>query len=316
MQRKSIALRGSAERRNYPMLRRYASHKYYFLMLLPVLAYFIIFHYVPIYGVLMAFQDYRIFKGISGSEFVGLKHFRELFDGIYFLPVLKNTLIINAYKILFGFPAPIILALLINEIMRPRFKKFVQTVSYLPHFLSWIVLSGIIIEVLSPSRGIVNMILMEFGFQPIYFLADTSWFRSVLVSTEVWKGVGFSAIIYLAAIAGISPDLYEAAEVDGISRLKKVWYITLPSIAPVIVIMIILNSGSIINDDFDQIFNLLNTNVQSVGDVISTYTYTEGIAKMNYSYAAAVGLFKNVIALVMVLTANTIARRFSDQAIF
>lgn len=316
MQRKSIALRGSAERRSYPMLRRYASHKYYFLMLLPVLAYFIIFHYVPIYGVLMAFQDYRIFKGISGSEFVGLKHFRELFDGIYFLPVLKNTLIINAYKILFGFPAPIILALLINEIMRPRFKKFVQTVSYLPHFLSWIVLSGIIIEVLSPSRGIVNMILMEFGFQPIYFLADTSWFRSVLVSTEVWKGVGFSAIIYLAAIAGISPDLYEAAEVDGISRLKKVWYITLPSIAPVIVIMIILNSGSIINDDFDQIFNLLNTNVQSVGDVISTYTYTEGIAKMNYSYAAAVGLFKNVIALVMVLTANTIARRFSDQAIF
>ncbi|OWR32386.1 protein lplB [Saccharibacillus sp. O23] len=316
MQRKSIALRGSAERRSYPMLRRYASHKYYFLMLLPVLAYFIIFHYVPIYGVLMAFQDYRIFKGISGSEFVGLKHFRELFDGIYFLPVLKNTLIINAYKILFGFPAPIILALLINEIMRPKFKKFVQTVSYLPHFLSWIVLSGIIIEVLSPSRGIVNMILMEFGFQPIYFLADTSWFRSVLVSTEVWKGVGFSAIIYLAAIAGISPDLYEAAEVDGISRLKKVWYITLPSIAPVIVIMIILNSGSIINDDFDQIFNLLNTNVQSVGDVISTYTYTEGIAKMNYSYAAAVGLFKNVIALIMVLTANTIARRFSDQAIF
>ncbi|OWA37961.1 protein lplB [Saccharibacillus sp. O16] len=311
-----MALPHAAERRNYSLLRRYAKHKYYFLMLLPVLAYFIIFHYVPIYGVLMAFQDYRIFKGISGSEFVGLKHFRELFDGIYFLPVLKNTLIINAYKILFGFPAPIILALLINEIMRPRFKKWVQTISYLPHFLSWIVLSGIIIEVLSPSRGIVNMILMELGFQPVYFLADTSWFRSVLVSTEVWKGVGFSAIIYLAAIAGISPDLYEAAEVDGISRLKKVWYITLPSIAPVIVIMIILNSGSIINDDFDQIFNLLNTNVQSVGDVISTYTYTEGIAKMNYSYAAAVGLFKNVIALIMVLTANTIARRFSDQAIF
>ncbi|MFC7677549.1 ABC transporter permease [Paenibacillus sp. GCM10028914] len=316
MQRKPIALPGAAERRSYPTLKSYAMHRYYFLMLLPVLAYFIIFHYVPIYGVLMAFQDYRIFKGISGSEFVGLKHFRELFDGIYFLPVLKNTLIINAYKILFGFPAPVILAILINEVMRPRFKKIVQTISYLPHFLSWIVLSGIVIEVLSPSRGIINVILMELGFQPVFFLASTDWFRTVLVSTEIWKGVGFSAIIYLAAIAGISPELYEAAEVDGISRLKKVWYITLPSIAPVIVIMIILNSGSIINDDFDQIFNLLNTNVLSVGDVISTYTYTEGIAKMNYSYAAAVGLFKNVIALIMVLTANTIARRFSDQAIF
>ncbi|MDO3412485.1 ABC transporter permease subunit [Saccharibacillus sp. CPCC 101409] len=316
MQRKSIAMPGAAERRSFPALKRYIQHRYYFLMLLPVLAYFLVFHYAPIYGVLMAFQDYRVFKGISGSEFVGLKHFRELFDGLYFLPVLKNTLIINAYKIVFGFPAPIILALLINEVMRPRFKKWVQTISYLPHFLSWIVLSGIIIEMLSPSRGALNVLLMELGFQPVYFLASTDWFRSVLVSTEIWKGVGFSAIIYLAAIAGISPELYEAAEVDGISRLKKVWYITLPSIAPVIVIMIILNSGSIINDDFDQIYNLLNTNVLSVGDVISTYTYTEGIAKMNYSYAAAVGLFKNAIALVMVLTANTIARRFSDQAIF
>lgn len=316
MQRKSIALPGTLERRSSRTLRSYIKHRYYFFMLLPVLAYFVIFHYVPIYGVLMAFQDFRIFKGISGSEFVGLKHFRELFDGIYFMQVLKNTLIINAYKILFGFPAPILLALLINEVMRPRFKKFVQTISYLPHFLSWIVLSGIVIEILSPSRGALNVLLMELGFQPVYFLASTDWFRTILVSTDIWKGVGFSAIIYLAAIAGISPELYEAAEVDGISRLKKVWYITLPSIAPVIVIMVILNSGSIINDDFDQIFNLLNTNVLSVGDVISTYTYTEGIAKMNYSYAAAVGLFKNVIALIMVLTANTIARRFSDQAIF
>ncbi|WP_172251325.1 ABC transporter permease [Saccharibacillus deserti] len=316
MQRKSIALPGTLERKSSGTLRSYIKHRYYFFMLLPVLAYFVIFHYVPIYGVLMAFQDFRIFKGISGSEFVGLKHFRELFDGIYFMQVLKNTLIINAYKILFGFPAPILLALLINEVMRPRFKKFVQTISYLPHFLSWIVLSGIVIEILSPSRGALNVLLMELGFQPVYFLASTDWFRTILVSTDIWKGVGFSAIIYLAAIAGISPELYEAAEVDGISRLKKVWYITLPSIAPVIVIMVILNSGSIINDDFDQIFNLLNTNVLSVGDVISTYTYTEGIAKMNYSYAAAVGLFKNVIALIMVLTANTIARRFSDQAIF
>ncbi|MEK0312580.1 ABC transporter permease [Cohnella sp. 56] len=297
------------------MIRRYYAYRYFFLMLLPVVAYFAVFHYAPIYGVLMAFQDFRVLKGISGSEFVGLKHFRELFSGLYFVPVLKNTLIINAYKLLFGFPAPIVLALLINEVMRPGFKRIVQTISYLPHFLSWIVLSGIVIEALSPSRGPINIVLMELGLKPVFFLADTHWFRTVLVSTAVWKNVGFSAIIYLAAIAGINADMYEAAEVDGIGRLQKMYYITLPAIAPVIVIMVILTSGSIINDDFDQIFNLLNANVSSVGDVISTYTYSEGIAKMNYSYAAAVGLFKNVAALVAVLSANFIARRFSDNTI-
>ncbi|MDG0809965.1 ABC transporter permease [Cohnella rhizosphaerae] len=297
------------------MIRRYYAYRYFFLMLLPVVAYFALFHYAPIYGVLMAFQDFRVLKGISGSEFVGMKHFRELFSGLYFVPVLKNTLIINAYKLLFGFPAPIVLALLINEVMRPAFKRIVQTISYLPHFLSWIVLSGIVIEALSPSRGPINIALMELGMKPVFFLADTDWFRTVLVSTAVWKNVGFSAIIYLAAIAGISGDMYEAAEVDGIGRLQKMYYITLPSIAPVIVIMLILTSGSIINDDFDQIFNLINANVSSVGDVISTYTYSEGIAKMNYSYAAAVGLFKNVAALVAVLSANFIARRFSDNTI-
>ncbi|MGG1517071.1 ABC transporter permease subunit [Paenibacillus oryzisoli] len=298
------------------MLRRYYANRYFFLMLLPVIVYFAVFHYTPIYGVLMAFQDYKILKGISGSTFVGFKYFRELFSGLYFVPVLKNTLIINAYKLIFGFPAPIVLALLINEVMRPAFKKLVQTISYLPYFLSWIVLSGIFIEILSPSRGMINIMLMQLGFKPIFFLASTDWFRTVLVSTEIWKGIGFSAIIYLAAIAGINPDMYEAGDVDGISRLQKIWYITLPSISPVIVIMIILTSGSIINDDFDQIFNLLNPNVSSVGEVISTYTYVEGISKMNYSYAAAVGLFKNVVALIMVITANFIARKFSDHTIF
>lgn len=298
------------------MLRRYYAYRYFFLMLLPVIVYFAVFHYSPIYGVLMAFQDYKILKGISGSKFVGFKYFEELFSGLYFIPVLKNTLIINAYKLIFGFPAPILLAILINEVMKPAFKKLVQTISYLPYFLSWIVLSGIFIEILSPSRGMINILLMNLGFKPIFFLASEDWFRTVLVSTEIWKNIGFSAIIYLAAIAGINPEMYEAGDVDGISRLQKIWYITLPSIAPVIVIMIILTSGSIINDDFDQIFNLLNPNVTSVGDVVSTYTYVEGIAKMNYSYAAAVGLFKNVVALVMVLMANFIARKFSDHTIF
>lgn len=264
---------------------------------------------------MMAFQDFKLLKGLSGSEWVGLDNFKQLFSGMYFLPVLKNTLIINFYKLLFGFPAPILLALMLNEVMKPMFKKVVQTISYLPHFLSWVVLSGLLIEILSPSRGPINYIITSLGYKPVFFMASVDWFRTILVTSEIWKHVGFQTIIYLAAIAGINPEQYEAADVDGISRLRKMWYITLPSIAPVIVIMLILSSGSIINDDFEQVFNMLNAKVMSVGDVISTYTYSEGIAKMNYSYAAAVGLFKNVVALVLVLSANAIARRFSDDTI-
>lgn len=297
------------------LAKRYYQHRYFFIMLLPVLIYFGIFHYAPVYGVMIVFQDFKVFKGMLGSDFVGLKHFRELFSGLYFLPVLRNTLLINTYKLVFGFPAPIILAVCINEIMQPVFKRVVQTISYLPHFLSWIVLSGIVIEVLSPCRGPIDILLTQLCMSPIYFIASTDWFRTVLVSTDIWKGVGFASIIYLAAIAGINPEIYEAAEVDGIRRLQKIWYIVIPSISPVIVIMLLLTSQTIINDDFEQIFNLLNPNVLSVGDVISTYTYTEGIAKMNYSYAAAVGLFKNVIALVIVLSANFFAKRYTDTAI-
>ncbi|WNR45435.1 ABC transporter permease [Paenibacillus roseipurpureus] len=312
--KKDVGTKGKISRRY--LLKRYVDHKYFFLMLSPVLLYYIIFHYAPIYGVIIAFKDYKIVKGISGSAWVGWDNFKELYTGLYFLPVLKNTLIINFYKLLFGFPAPILLALMINEVSRPLFKKTVQTITYLPYFLSWIVLSGIIIEFLSPSRGPINIILTMLDFKPIFFMASVDWFRSILVSTEIWKTVGFNAIIYLAAMAGINQEMYDAADVDGISRVKKIWYITLPSIGPVIVILLILTSGQIINDDFDQIYNMLNAKVSSVGDVIGTYTYTEGIQKMNYSYAAAVGLFKNVIALIVVLIANFIAKRWSDETIF
>ncbi|MBD2847436.1 sugar ABC transporter permease [Paenibacillus sp. IB182496] len=287
-----------------------------FLMLLPVLVYFAIFHYGPMYGVIIAFKDYKILEGTLGSPWAGLDNFRELFGGYAFGTVLRNTLIINFYKLVFGFSAPIVLALLINEVSVGWFKKSVQTISYLPHFLSWVVLAGLVIEFLSPSRGAVNMALAWFGIDPIYFITEPGWFRAILVSTDIWQTVGFSAIIYLAAIAGINPEMYEAAEVDGISRVQKIWYITLPSMAPVIVIMLILNSGAIINDDFEQVFNLLNAKVMEVGDVLSTYTYTEGLLKMNYSYAAAVGLFKNVVALILVLTANYLASKFSDETIF
>ncbi|WP_214626218.1 ABC transporter permease [Paenibacillus agaridevorans] len=298
------------------LFKSYAAHKYFFIMLLPVLVYYAIFHYAPMYGVVIAFQDYQFLKGIGGSPWVGFDNFKELFGGLYFGQVLKNTLIINFYKLLFGFAAPILLAVFINEVSLKWFKKSVQTISYLPHFLSWVVLSGMVIEILSPSRGPVNMLLSLFGMEPVFFISEPDWFRTILVSTDIWRSVGFSSIIYLAAIAGINQELYEASEVDGISRIQKIWYITIPSIAPVIVIMLILNSGSIINDDFEQVFNLLNAKVMEVGDVLSTYTYSEGLLKMNYSYAAAVGLFKNVVALVLVLSANYIASKISDDTIF
>lgn len=298
------------------MAKRYAAHKYFFIMLFPVIVYYAVFHYGPMYGVVIAFQDYQFLKGVAGSPWVGLDNFRDLFGGLFFWPVLRNTLIINFYKLLFGFTAPIILAVMINEVSAKWFKKSVQTISYLPHFLSWVVLAGMVIEFLSPSRGPVNMILASFGLEPIFFITEPDWFRSILVSTDIWRNVGFASIIYLAAIAGINPEMYEAADVDGISRIGKIRYITLPSIAPVIVIMLILNSGTIINDDFEQVFNLLNAMVMDVGDVLSTYTYSEGLLKMNYSYAAAVGLFKNVVALALVLTANAIAAKLSDDTIF
>lgn len=286
-------------------------------MFIPVILYYLVFHYGPMYGVVIAFQDYQFLKGIFSSPWLGFDNFRELFQNDYFWVVLRNTLIINSYKLLFGFPVPILIALMINEVARPLFKKAIQTVSYIPHFMSWVVLSGLVIEFLSPSRGPINYLLIQFGIEPIYFITEESWFRSILVGSDIWKHVGFNTIIYLAAIAGINPEMYEVAEVDGIRRIQKAVYITLPSIAPVIIIMLILSTSSIINDDFEQVFNLLNVKVMNVGDVLSTYTYSEGLVRMNYSYAAAVGLFKNIVALVLVLSANALARRVNrDTAIF
>ncbi len=298
------------------MIKNYIRHKQLMFMLLPVLAYYIIFHYIPMYGVVIAFQDFIPLKGIFGSQFVGFENFKTLFSGMYFLPVLRNTLLISTYKLIFGFPAPILLCLLLNEVGNKYFKKFTQTVSYLPHFISWVVLAGIVIEVLSPSRGVVNYFIELFGFRPIYFLGEPKYFRSILVISSIWKSVGWSSVVYLAAITNIDPELYDVADIDGCGRLKKIWYITLPSITSVIVIMFIFAIGGIINDDFDQVFNLLNAQVMSVGNVISTYTYTEGIQKLNYSYASAVGLFKNVIAFALVMTANSISRKFSDYSIW
>lgn len=291
-------------------------YKEYYLMLIPGLLFFLIFCYGPMYGLVIAFQDYYPLKGISGSRFVGLKHFKALFTDPFFTTVLKNTIVISLYKLAVCFPAPIILCLALNEIKHLRFKKLAQSISYLPHFISWVVVSGILIEFLSPSRGPVNMLLQKLGLETIFFVADPRFFRGVLVVSDMWKGIGWGSIVYLAAVTSIDPTLYEAAEMDGAGRIKKILYVTLPALAPIVTVMFIMESGKILNDSFQQIYNLLTPSTYGVGDVISTFVYRMGILKMQYSFTTAVDLFKNIVSFMLVLLTNYIARKTNDYALW
>lgn len=282
---------------------------------IPVL-YYLIFHYYPMAGVQIAFKDYFFLKGIWGSPWIGFDHFEQMFKLSSFKQVLRNTLLISLYKLIFGFPAPIIFAILLNEIRNKYYKKVVQTLSYLPHFVSWVILGGVFMQFLSPSMGPINIVLKSIGIKPIYFLGDASWFRTTLVATSIWKGLGWSSIVYLAALSGINPELYEAAKIDGANKFQQIIRITVPSIVPAITIMFIFAVGAIINDDFDQIFNLYNPAVYSVGDVMSTYIYRYGLENMKYSFATAVNLFKNIIAFALVLMTNAISKRVNDYGLW
>jgi putative aldouronate transport system permease protein len=235
-----------------------------------------------------------------------------MFEGLGFKRVFINTIKISFLKLIFGYPAPIIFAILLSEVFHTKFKKTVQTITYLPHFISWVVLAGLFRTFLSPSIGPINMIIKAMGSKPVFFIADPKWFRSVLVTTSIWKGFGWSSIIYLAAISGINPELYEASIIDGANRFQRALYITLPSIIPVITITFIFAVGGIINDDFQQIYNFLNDAVLGVGDVISTYTYRRGLISYEYSYAAAVGLFKNVIGFILIIITNLLSKKISE----
>ena len=292
------------------------NYREHYLMLIPGILFFLVFCYGPMYGLVIAFQDFYPLKGISGSEFVGLKHFKELFTNPFFLSVLKNTLIISLYKLLICFPAPIIFCLALNAIKCHGFKKVVQSISYLPHFISWVVVSGIFLEFLSPSRGPINIILKNMGLEPIFFVADPKYFRSVLVLTDMWKSVGWGSIVYLAAITNVDPALYEAAEMDGAGRIKQIIHVTLPAIMPIITVMFIMESGKILNDSFQQVYNFLTPTTYGVGDVISTFVYRMGILNMQYSFTTAVDLFKNTISFILVILTNTIARKTSDYGLW
>lgn len=293
--------------------RNYYRHRYLFLMLLPGFLYYVIFKYIPIYGVIIAFKQFRILEGILASPWVGFDNFRLLFEATDFWNVFQNTLIISFYKLVFTFPAPILFALLLNEVRLLAFKKVVQTVTYMPHFLSWVVLGGVVMSFLSPSTGIVNGIITALGGKPIFFVGDPEWFRTVLVASAAWKELGWSAIIYLAALASVDTQQYEAAVLDGANRLKQTIHVTLPAMMPVISIMFIFAVGAIINDDFDQIFNLYNPAVYNVSDVIATYVYRMGLENMMYSFSTAVNLFKNAIAFALVIGTNYIVRKFNSD---
>ncbi|MBW4079788.1 sugar ABC transporter permease [Paenibacillus sp. S150] len=297
--------------------REYKKCRYLFLLLAPVMIWYAVFAYAPMYGIQLAFKDFRIMDGIWGSPWVGFKHFEFLFfQSPDFLRILKNTVTISFLHILFGFPAPVILALLINEIRSVAFKRVAQSLTYLPHFFSWVILSGILITLLSPSTGVVNYLLQLVGLEPVYFLGNPNYFRFTLVTSAIWKEVGWGTIIYLAALAGVQPDMYEAAVMDGASRWKQTISITLPTILPVIILMFILRIGSVLDAGFDQILNLYSPATYSVADILDTYVYRVGLQNFQFSLTTAVGLFKNVIAFALVLTTNFISKKLGQQGLF
>lgn len=294
-------------------LKSYGKQYQLVLMFLPAAITLALFAYAPMYGLTIAFKDFVLLKGISGSPWVGLENFRKLLTAPSFSEVFVNTIKISFLRLIFGFPAPILLALLLNEVGNARFKKVVQTISYLPHFLSWVVLAGIVIQILSPSSGIVNQIIVMFGGNPIYFVADPRYFVPMLIVTGIWKEVGWGTVVYLASITSISPELYEAATIDGAGRFQKMLHITLPALRPVVSIMFILNSGNLINAGFDQIYNLSNPAVYKVADIIDTYVYRRGLLDMKYSFSSAAGLFKNIISFALVLTTNGLVKVISGK---
>ncbi|RKN85699.1 sugar ABC transporter permease [Paenibacillus ginsengarvi] len=291
------------------------AYKEFYLMLLPGVLYYLIYKYVPMYGVVIAFKDYDMMAGILSSPWADpwYKYFQQFYESPYFSQLLTNTFLISVYKLVFGMVPPIILAILLNECRVKWFKSLIQTLSYMPHFLSWVIIYGILLMFLSQDSGIVNRWLVDAGFKSIPFLTSTESFRSVLVGSDIWQNLGWSAIIYLAAIAGIDPTLYEAGKVDGASRLKMVWHITLPGIRHVIILLLILRLGHMLDAGFEQIYILYNVHVYPVADILDTWVFRTGLEQWNYSLASAVGLFKSGIGLILVYLSNRIAKRWGES---
>jgi len=286
-----------------------------YILLLPGILLTILFKYVPIYGIIIAFKDFKIFDGFWGSPWVGLKHFNRVFSDSYFYLVLWNSFIISVYKLVWIFPMPIILSILLNEVRNIYFKRTIQTVVYLPHFLSWAVVYGIFYALLS-NDGPFNDILAMLGMKRIPFFVTPRVFRGVLVATDAWKSVGWGTIIYLAALTSIDPELYDSSKIDGANKFQQVIYITLPGIMSTVIVMLVLRLSSLLNAGFEQIFIMYNPTVYNVADVIDTYVYRTGLGRQEFSYASAVGLFNSVVSFILIILSNALARRYSGRSIW
>ncbi|MBM6384891.1 MULTISPECIES: ABC transporter permease [Paenibacillus] len=296
-------------------VRDFMMNKYLYIMMIPVIGYYLIFHYGPMYGAMIAFKDYSPMKGILGSDWVGLKHFEEFFNSYYFLRVLKNTLLISLYTLVFEFPAPIILALLINEVRKRTFKRVVQTITYMPYFISLVVICGIITD-FTNADGLINRLIMMLGYDGQAMLQKPELFRPIYVLSEIWQRIGWESIIYIAALMSIDLEQYEAAKIDGASRLKQMFHITLPGLLPIITIMFILRMGNMLNVGFEKIILLYNPVTYETADVISSFVYRKGLLEFGWSYSSAVGLFNSVINLVLLISANYISRRVSQNSLW
>lgn len=290
--------------------------RYLYILFIPVLIYYLLFRYWPIYGLVIAFKKFNPYQGMFGSPWIGFQNFTRFFDSVYFGRLIKNTVGINLYNLAVGFPAPIILALMLNEVRKNSVKRAMQTIVYLPHFLSIVVVAGMIIQFLSPSSGIINTAIKALGLRPVHFLADPAWFKTVYVLSGVWQEAGWGSIIYLAALAGIDIQLYEAATVDGATSMQKLRHVTLPGIVPTIIVMLILRMGSMFSVGFEKIILLYNSVTYVTADVISTYVYRTGILKSDFSFSTAVDLFNSIINFILLISFNKISKRATETSLW
>ena len=290
--------------------------KFLIILVIPMIIYYIVFHYIPMYGVIIAFKDFSIRDGIIGSQWVGLENFKVFTSSIYFWRLLKNTFLMGVFQLLWGFPVPIIFALMLNEVRSFTYKRIVQTVSYMPHFISVVVIVGILVNFLSPNNGVINSILKSFGKDPVNFMYEVKWFRTLYIGSGIWQNFGWGSIIYIAAISNIEQSMYEAAHIDGADRFKQIIHITLPSLAPTIIMMFILRMGNIMSIGFEKILLMSSPATYEVSDVIATYTYRIGINGGDFSIGAAAGLFNSVINFIMLVAVNRISRKVSESSLW
>ncbi|WP_204604351.1 ABC transporter permease [Cohnella boryungensis] len=302
--------------RGSELSRRLKRNKWLYVMIFPGILYFLIFKYAPMYGLVISFQDFKPYKGISGSDWVGLKHFERLFAEPDFLQILSNTLILFGMNLVFFFPIPILLALLLNEVRAAAFKRTVQTLIYIPHFMSWVIIASISYVMLTMDGGIINELIAYFGFQKINFLLSSDWFRPMYILQVIWREAGWGTIIYLAAIASVDVEQYEAARIDGAGRFRQIWHITLPAIRSVIIVLLILKIGDVLELGFEHVYLLLNSMNRDVAEIIDTYVYTAGLRQGQYSYSAAIGFFKSFIGLALVMAANRLARKMGEDGVY